>query len=147
METPGCTPLKVAILISGQLSRFVYREQTGALLSSKSACPPTADVFIALQTGKPYQPYKGRIDRIPYDSTPHAIEKWYVGRGARKAVAVFIGSGDIHRMEASVRKFIRESKGGSRLDASIKKSLIKDHYQANLRQYYMRCAHEHKEGI
>ena len=148
---PCSSPLKVAILISGQLERFIYRDQTEPLFKLFEGapmpgagfhCPPIVDVFIALQTGQLAKPFKGQIASVPYanTSTPADIRKWYVARGARKVVVKFISLGKVRRMEAAVRKFIRHAKGGKLLASQIKRARIKWHWQANLRQYYMRSA-------
>ena len=53
-----CSPAAVAIMISGQLQRFVYKDQTGVLLAP-AKCPAVADVYIALSNASsvtmPYQ--------------------------------------------------------------------------------------------
>ena len=63
-----CSPAAVAIMISGQLQRFVYKDQTGPLLAP-AKCPLVADVYIALSNASSVMaPYQLWIhDRFQFD--------------------------------------------------------------------------------
>ena len=115
-----CSPAAVAIMISGQLQRFVYKDQTGPLLAP-AECPLVADVYIALSNASsvtnPYQlwihdrfswiisvlfwpvqsvsichRYNGGITETPYfnSTTTASIREWYLNRGAWRVVVKII---------------------------------------------------------
>ena len=90
---------RIAVLIAGQLARFTWREEAGALVvPADPACPPVVDVYIALQTGAAiHAPTSGWGQgstgaasytqvHVPYaDETSAAdLEAWYKRRGARQ---------------------------------------------------------------
>jgi hypothetical protein len=76
----------VALLISGQCHRFIYREQSGPLFqtTSESATPFTLDVYITLQCGGAQKSLVGQVDAPPYMGTLNMtdIKEWYTARGA-----------------------------------------------------------------
>jgi len=137
-----CTSAAVAIMISGQLQRFVYQDQTGPLLAPdpKAACPVAVDVYIALSNASLTKAWSGRVTDIPYlsSATPDAIKHWYLARGARRVVVKFVDEDELVRAEATVRQLIRNAPDGKRLDTFVKQGYDKDHWFANFRQYYMR---------
>ena len=90
---------RIAVLIAGQLARFTWREEAGALVEpADPACPPVVDVYIALQTGAAiHSPTSswgqdstgagfGPQVHVPYaDETSAAdLKAWYRRRGARQ---------------------------------------------------------------
>jgi hypothetical protein len=88
-------------MISGQLQRFVYQDQTGPLLAPdpKAACPVAVDVYIALSNASLTKAWSGRVTGIPYlsSATPDAIKHWYLARGARRVVVKFIDEDELVR--------------------------------------------------
>jgi hypothetical protein len=141
-STPPCTPPAVAIMISGQLQRFIYRDQTGPLLARdpKAKCPPVADVYIALSNASLTQPWSGSVTSTPYFSTAsaEAIKEWYLKRGARRVLLKLVDEEELVRAEAAARKAIRDAPEGRQLDNLVGEAYTKDHWFANFRQYYMR---------
>jgi hypothetical protein len=79
-----CKPPTVAVLISGQFSRFVFKENEGPLVTSSSwwGCgEPTVDVYIVLHRGEPAKPWIGQISAPPYindNVTIAEIKQYYL---------------------------------------------------------------------
>merc|ERR1712185_875864 len=89
----GCG--RLAILISGQLGRFLYRESDAPLIArGSSGCPSGIDVYIVLQAwgGHTYKFGSNKGASTPYagETSEHDIESWYKKRGADRVTVRFI---------------------------------------------------------
>jgi hypothetical protein len=99
-----------AVLISGQLKRFVWKDQNAVLIQpTDPACPPTVDVFIAIHNGTMSKPWDGHIDGIPYSTTTTRLLSHYQKRGARHVRIKWITDGDIEKMKLSVESTLGPS--------------------------------------
>lgn len=79
----------MAFLISGQLYRFIYKDQEGPLVAAPPSpnCPaPTVDVHILMHNGTAAGTNHGVVTSTPYaaNSTIDDIQRWYRNRGANK---------------------------------------------------------------
>eukprot|EP01084_Bolivina_argentea_P098511 177040_1 len=106
----------LAILISGQIQRFIFKDQFGVLIENNNININTKiewviDVFIVLHNGtmsKPWGP--NNIDPFgPHymlNTTIQDIHKWYIQRGANNVVIKILNDTDMTRMINSSQTFL-----------------------------------------
>eukprot|EP00928_Gymnodinium_smaydae_P099004 TRINITY_DN9339_c0_g2_i1.p1 TRINITY_DN9339_c0_g2~~TRINITY_DN9339_c0_g2_i1.p1 ORF type:complete len:391 (-),score=39.99 TRINITY_DN9339_c0_g2_i1:37-1209(-) len=116
---------EVAILISGQMQRFIWRDSlaqnNGKLLAPSKVCPePVVDIYIALKTGTMAKPWVGDIACIPYinQSTAKAIKEFYHSKGARHVRIQTYSDKDMQEMQTQVEKEL--TRGASPSEAASK---------------------------
>ena len=91
----------VAVLISGQCHRFIYRDQPGPLFTfSQTSAKPKIDVYIALQCGRKINPLFGDNDTPPYMEKLNItdIRHWYLEKGASNVTVKVIGIETLNQM-------------------------------------------------
>ena len=99
-----------AVLISGQLKRFIWKDQNATLIQpADPACPPFVDVFIAIHRGTMTKPWDGRIESIPYNITTAGLLSHYRKRGARHVSVKWLTDVDIEIMKRSVGSTVGSS--------------------------------------
>ena len=108
----------VAILIAGQLKRFLWKDQSGDLVQRSAGCPEAVDVFVYLQNVSTVAPWMQQVaDSTPYTAraTVEKISRWYRKRGARN-VTVEIGPirGAGHDIVDSTERWLRSDRGLAR---------------------------------
>ena len=98
-----CIVSTFAILISGQIQRFVWKDQNGDLINaSNPECPPVVDVFIAMHNGTMSPPWNGQIESLPYDTTTASLMAHYRRRGARHVSVNWVSDHDVGKMKQAV---------------------------------------------
>ena len=113
-----CAPVAVAIMISGQLQRFVWQDQTGPLLapSQNTDCPVVADVYIALSNTSLAEPFTQRIEDPPYlgSTSIDSIQRWYRLRGARQVIVKLVEEAELIRAEGMKRDLLAGNRRGKK---------------------------------
>jgi hypothetical protein len=138
-----CKPPTVAVLISGQFSRFVFKENKGPLVTSSSwwGCGgPTVDVYIALHHGELAKPWIGQISAPPYingNATIAEIKQYYLEqRNATSVQIKFTGDDDMNHLDMQLLHLL-----STRRIPDAQKRKIQQHYdrfKSNTRMLYMR---------
>jgi hypothetical protein len=109
---------RIAVLISGQCHRFIYRDQSGPLFgfsSNRNRTEPKVDVYIFLQCASNngsaentiVQPYQGFVENPPYMLTLNItdIEYWYKReRGASKVTVKTVDDAHMEEMDRTILK-------------------------------------------
>lgn len=104
-------PPTVAIMISGQLQRFIYQDQKGPLVvanpsEESSGCGrPLIDVYIALHNGTLSTPWAGEVSKPPYtdNTTVATIQRWFLEeRGANRVFIQIYDDLHLSQMESVV---------------------------------------------
>jgi hypothetical protein len=101
---PACeTAKKYAVTISGQIQRFIWKDQRDPLIAPADvACPPVVDVFIAVHNGTMRRPWNRVITGVPYTTTTDEVVVRYKQRGARSVHVKWISDSDQKNMHATV---------------------------------------------
>jgi hypothetical protein len=105
----------IAVLISGQCSRFIYKDQQVPLFTDAS--PPdnnkVVDVYIALQCGKQVKAGIGNTDSPPYMQKVNVtdIEHWYLSKGANKVQVKLLDDNAMDPKVAEITKHAVTIKG------------------------------------
>mmetsp|Transcript_20898 Transcript_20898/g.47134 ORF Transcript_20898/g.47134 Transcript_20898/m.47134 type:complete len:787 (+) Transcript_20898:89-2449(+) len=136
------TKKTLAVLISGQLGRFIYQDQSGPLVD-QSGCPTIVDVFIAMHAGSIAQPWTGTVSSPPYitEATPMSFKEWYTKRGARSTAVTFFSDADMERAEKDVYEMLCKDEKLKENKANTKSLIDKQHdvnWLANFRMLYLR---------
>jgi len=96
----------LAIMISGQCHRFVYRDQAGPLLNfSQTSPPPKIDVYITLQcSDKPLAAFSGEVDTPPYMTNLNITDiiDWYHKKGANRVEVKILDDEIMEEMEQMI---------------------------------------------
>ena len=138
---PSClNPPTLALMISGQLSRFTWRAQSNVLVeSSDSICLPVVDVYIAIINATGVKPFSGHIDETtPYQnlSNTKSLQQWFRARGARYVHVKWLSDDDMSRMQTSVENTL------SLANDTDARAFIEQHrkrqWEPNLRMMYTR---------
>jgi len=91
-----CDGTTIAVMISGQFNRFIFKEMSGPMVAaSSSTCGnPIIDVYIVLHRGKVTKPWTGEVSTPPYindNITILDIEQYYKEkRGANEVFVQFV---------------------------------------------------------
>ena len=132
-----CAASTYAILISGQVQRFVWQDETGPLVAAADpACPPIVDVYIVLQQGEMGRIWRGTAPDTPYkaSTTTENLQDWYRTRGARH---VWVK----HVSEAAIRAFLDEAPFPDETSTwrhSSDRDETGARYRSNLKMFYLR---------
>ena len=132
-----CVPGAYAVLISGQVQRFVWQDEAGPLVAAADpACPPEVDVYIVLQQGEMGRVWSGAVPDAPYqaETTAENLRDWYRTRGARHVWVEFVSGAD-------VRAFLDEApfpKGKPGWRHSPESNFSGARYRNNLKMFYLR---------
>ena len=153
LDAPPCgPPAQYAVLITGQVQRFVWRDGSGPLIApAHPACPPAVDVFIILQAGVLNPQWIGAAPATPYaaETTEANLRAWYVARGARSVQVQFVHDAELDALLAAAtfpvgkEHWRRESSRGPGGRTEAKKGLRTEadfaaRYRSNLKMLYLR---------
>eukprot|EP01084_Bolivina_argentea_P098512 177042_1 len=144
----------LAILISGQIQRFIFKDQFGVLIENNtnkkmndSSCqlPWVIDVFIVLHNGtmsKPWGP--NNIDPFgPHymlNTTIQDIHKWYIQRGANNVVIKILNDTDMTTMINITETFVLQNINISQsaVIRLLSHPIYRMRWPSNLRMFYLR---------
>ena len=135
----SCTEeTSVAILISGQIGRFLYQNQIGPLVGADGGDKPCLDVFVALHNGTLARPWTDSVSAPPYlaRTSVSSIEGWFASRGAREVVVKMVDDNHMQSVETVVYSRITSELGVS--GASLIRSVCEKNWLANFRMQYLR---------
>jgi len=134
----------IAVLITGQCQRFVYRDQEEPLFSfTGNSIRPIVDVYIALHCGAKVRA-KGKLRTPPYMENPDLddIKQWYKSKGANNTFIRIIDDEHIEQKQKVVEEFVLHlHNAGAEADESlmkIKDDVYKHRWVVELRKFYMR---------
>eukprot|EP00656_Telonema_subtile_P006126 TRINITY_DN12812_c0_g1_i3.p1 TRINITY_DN12812_c0_g1~~TRINITY_DN12812_c0_g1_i3.p1 ORF type:complete len:449 (+),score=38.92 TRINITY_DN12812_c0_g1_i3:33-1349(+) len=140
-DSPGCKPQRVAIMISGQLHRFIYRDQHGPFFAYETIpsqhCGRVIDVYITLHNGTVVAPWDGHVTTIPYlsNTTHESIRSWFIARGAQSVRIQSIGDA---RLQSMVEQIHQIPEVATPKTTSMIEDFSAERWHSNLKMFFLR---------